>query len=119
LTRGSGSAYTSATFGSTVPAHAWAHQGGAMRGSLIGGLGACALVLSLSGPLAAQVFTPTFASPRLINDIGLYVSEEPGNLAIEGIWRRGLVGLRLGYVDHADGLASIGAELRDDRRAAW
>jgi hypothetical protein len=61
----------------------------------------------------AQVFTPTFTSSRLINEIGVYVSDGPGDLALEGVWRSGPIGLRVGWVDHtAGGLLSLGGELR-------
>lgn len=63
-------------------------------------------------PAQAQVFTPTFTSPRLTNDLGIYLSDGPGDLAIEGIWRGGPIGLRVGYVDALDGLLSLGGELR-------
>jgi hypothetical protein len=68
--------------------------------------------LLLAGAVQAQVFTPTFTSPRLTNDIGIYLSDGPGDLAIEGIWRGGPLGLRVGFVDAADGLLSIGGEFR-------
>lgn len=64
-------------------------------------------------PAEAQVFTPTYQSPRLINDLGVYLSDGPGDLAIEGIWRGGPLGLRVGFVDAAGGLLSIGGELRN------
>jgi hypothetical protein len=63
-------------------------------------------------PVQAQVFTPTFQSPRLINDVGVYLSDGPGDLAIEGVWRGGPLGLRAGFVDAAGGLLTIGGELR-------
>lgn len=59
----------------------------------------------------AQVFTPSFTSPRLTNDVGIYLSDI-GDLGIEGIWRGGPLGLRLGFVDAVDDLLSVGAELR-------
>ncbi|HSJ23778.1 MAG TPA: hypothetical protein VK929_03770 [Longimicrobiales bacterium] len=62
--------------------------------------------------VSAQIFTPTYMSPRMQNDLGLYVSDGPGDLALEGIWRGGPLGLRVGYVDAGDGMVSIGGELR-------
>lgn len=61
----------------------------------------------------AQVFTPSYQSPVVMNDIGVYLSDSPGDLALEGIWRSGPVGLRLGYVDaDPDGVLSVGGEVR-------
>jgi hypothetical protein len=60
----------------------------------------------------AQIFTPTYTSPRLVDEFGITVSDAPGSLAIEGIWRGGPLGVRVGYADAADGLLSIGGELR-------
>jgi hypothetical protein len=75
-------------------------------------LGAGLLVLFGGSTAEAQVFTPTFTSPRLVNEIGLYLSDGPGDLAIEGLWRGGPLGLRVGYVDARDGYISVGGELR-------
>lgn len=75
-------------------------------------LGAAVLLLVLAGPAHAQVFTPTYTSPRLLNELGVYVSDGPGDIAVEGIWRGGPLGLRVGFVDAADGLLSVGAEIR-------
>ena len=44
-------------------------------------------LLLAAPPAAAQVFTPTFTSPRLVDDLGIYLSDGPGDLALEGIWR--------------------------------
>lgn len=66
------------------------------------------VVLCAAGGASAQVFTPTYLSPQVRNDIGVYLSDGPGNLAIEGIWRGGPIGIRLGYVDASDGLLSLG-----------
>jgi hypothetical protein len=63
--------------------------------------------------LEAQVFTPTYTSPRLTNDIGIYLNDGPGNLGVEGIWRGGPLGLRVAYIDAAGGLIGIGGELRN------
>ena len=71
-------------------------------------------LLGLSaGSARAQVFTPTFMSPRLTNDLGIYISDfDPGDLALEGIWRGGPLGLRVGLVDAGDDLLSVGGEFR-------
>jgi len=60
----------------------------------------------------AQVFTPTYLAPRQSSDLGVYVSDGPGELAIEGIWRRALgggsgLGLRAGFADANDGNAFL------------
>jgi hypothetical protein len=69
--------------------------------------------LGFIGDADAQVFTPTFTSPRLLNEVGIYVSDGPGALAAEGLWRSGPLGLRVGFVDSRGGLLSVGAELRN------
>lgn len=72
-----------------------------------------ALMLLLPAAIQAQVFTPTFMSPRALNDLGGYLSDGPGDWALEGIWRGGPLGLRVGFVDGAaDDLLSVGGELR-------
>ncbi|HET7275296.1 MAG TPA: hypothetical protein VFI91_08930 [Longimicrobiaceae bacterium] len=76
---------------------------------------AAAAVLS---PVAssAQLFTPTYMSPVSSNDLGIYVSDGPGEFALEGIWRRNMggydLGLRAGLVDLNDAAVTVGAELR-------
>lgn len=74
----------------------------ALLGSLLLGAGAA----------PAQVFTPTYMSPVTLNDIGVYISDGTGDLAVEGIWRGGPLGLRVGFVDAGDDLLSVGGELR-------
>jgi hypothetical protein len=81
------------------------------RNILRGATAALLTVVCFSGA-SAQVFTPTFTSPRLINEIGVHLSDGPGDLAIEGIWRAGPLGLRVGWVDAADGAFSVGGEVR-------
>ena len=79
---------------------------------------ACAAAAALLSavPAAAQVFTPTFQSTRRGSDIGIYLSDGPGDLAAEGIWRRGFgtgdLGLRLGFADVGDGDVLVGADWR-------
>ncbi len=76
-------------------------------------LAAAAAVLAMSAQAAgAQVFTPTYLAPRVGSDLGVYVSDGPGDLAIEGIWRRPLsggsgLGLRAGFADANDGSALL------------
>jgi hypothetical protein len=84
---------------------------GIMRTVLSAKLGALLLIVA-AVPAQAQVFTPTYTSPRLVNELGVYVSDGPGDLAIEGIWRGGPLGLRVGFVDANDNLLSVGAEIR-------
>lgn len=57
----------------------------------------------------AQIFTPSYMSPVPMNELGLYVSDDD---AVEGLLRGGAYGLRVGYVDEAGGLLSLGGELR-------
>lgn len=65
----------------------------------------------------AQVFTPTFMAPRPAGDVGIYVSDGPGDFSIEGIWRQHFGGYDLGFrggVASADDAALlVGAELRN------
>lgn len=76
-------------------------------------LAAVAAALALGGEAAgAQVFTPTYLAPRVSSDLGVYVSDGPGDLAIEGIWRRAMaggsgLGLRLGFADADGGTALL------------
>lgn len=76
------------------------------------------LVASLlgGGALEAQVFTPTFMAPRSASDLGVYLSDGPGDFAVEGIWRSGMggydLGLRVGLADTNDLSVLVGAELR-------
>jgi hypothetical protein len=65
-----------------------------------------------AGAADAQVFTPSYQAPVVMNDLGIYLSDGPGDMALEGIWRGGPLGLRIGFVDASDDLLSIGAEVR-------
>ena len=84
-------------------------------------LAAAAAVLALAAPdaLDAQISTPTFMSPRLSSDVGVYLSNPGyGQLAVEGIWRRNQgtydLGLRGGLVDTSDDAAvTLGVEFRN------
>lgn len=73
--------------------------------------GTLALALG-AGAAEAQVFTPSYQAPVVMNDVGVYLSDGPGELALEGIWRGGPVGLRVGFVDAGDDLLSLGGEVR-------
>lgn len=65
----------------------------------------------------AQVFTPTFMAPRAGGDLGIYLSDGPGDFSIEGIWRRNFGGYDLGFrggvADRGDALLLLGAEFRN------
>lgn len=77
---------------------------------------ALAAALFAAAPARAQVFTLPFQSTERGNDIGLYLSDGPGDLAIEGIWRRGFgtgdLGLRAGFADSDNGELLLGADWR-------
>jgi hypothetical protein len=77
---------------------------------------ALAAAVMAAAPARAQVFTPPFQSTARVSDVGLYLSDGPGELAVEGIWRRGLgtgdLGLRVGFADAGDGLLLLGADWR-------
>lgn len=88
-------------FGETLMVRSWLFR-------MAGVLGLATLAV---GPAQAQVFTPTFMSPRLTNDLGIYISDF-GDLGIEGIWRGGPLGLRVGLIDAGDDLLSVGGEFR-------
>lgn len=66
----------------------------------------------------AQVFTPSYQAPVVMNDLGVYLSDGPGDMALEGIYRAGPIGLRVGFVDAADDLLSIGGEFRSPIESA-
>lgn len=70
-----------------------------------------ALAVSAGGA-DAQVFTPSYQAPVVMNDIGVYLSDGPGDVALEGIYRSGPVGLRVGFVDAGTDLLSLGGEVR-------
>jgi hypothetical protein len=78
---------------------------------------ALAAAVFTAAPARAQVFTLPFQSTeRGGSDIGIYLSDGPGDLAVEGIWRRGFgsgdLGLRAGFADVGDGELIIGADWR-------
>lgn len=84
----------------------------------LGLVGAVAVALGSASGAEAQVFTPTFQSPRASSDVGVYLSDGPGDLAVEGIIRRGFggfdLGLRVGIADtEPDASLLLGGELRN------
>jgi hypothetical protein len=74
---------------------------------------ALALAMLVATSAQAQVFTPTFTSPRMVNEVAVNLNDGPGDLGVEGMWRGGPIGLRVGYVDWRGGLLSIGGEYRN------
>lgn len=86
---------------------------GAMRRTVLMSAVAAAALLASARAADAQVFTPSYQAPVVMNDLGIYLSDSPGDMALEGIYRSGPLGLRLGYVDaEPDGLVSVGGEVR-------
>jgi hypothetical protein len=77
---------------------------------------ALAAIVFASAPAGAQVFTLPFQSTERGSDLGIYLNESPGDIAVEGIWRRGFgtgdLGLRLGFADVGDGELLVGADWR-------
>lgn len=82
---------------------------------------AAASSLSVSGA-TAQIFTPTYMSPRPSSDLGIYLNEGPGSFAIEGVLRRDFggydLGLRGGVADTREVAILIGGEYRNLLAAA-
>lgn len=78
--------------------------------------GAAAAALLAAAPAHAQVFTPTYQSTERSSDVGIYLGNGPGDLAVEGIWRRTLaagdLGLRIGFADVGNGDLLLGADWR-------
>lgn len=84
-------------------------------------LGTIAAALTTAAGAEAQVFTPTFMGPRASSDFGVYLSDGPGELAAEAIWRRGFggydLGFRVGIADtEPDAAVLLGGELRSPLR---
>ncbi|MFL5383372.1 MAG: hypothetical protein ACJ8GN_12715 [Longimicrobiaceae bacterium] len=77
---------------------------------------ALAAIVFAAAPAGAQVFTLPFQSTERGSDIGIYLSDGPGDLAVEGIWRRpfasGDLGLRAGFADLGGGELLLGADWR-------
>lgn len=80
------------------------------RGILLGFLG-----LGMALPLRAQVFTPTYQSPYLGSDLGVYLSSGPGDFAAEAVLRRTFggygLGARFGLADVGNAAVVAGVEL--------
>ncbi|HEV7586488.1 MAG TPA: hypothetical protein VGO40_00060 [Longimicrobium sp.] len=87
-----------------------------MRKQSFAGFAALAALVMAAAPGRAQVFTPTFQSTERGSDVGVYLSDGPGSLAVEGIWRRAVgpddLGLRLGFADIGKGDLLLGADWR-------
>lgn len=75
----------------------------------------CLSIFSLATAplLEAQVFTPTYQSPRMDNEFGVALSDGRGGFAAERIWRGGPSGVRVGYADSVSGVLMFGGELRN------
>lgn len=84
-----------------------------MKRQVLGFFGVFGWGIVFAGAAQAQVFTPSYQSPRLVNELSIHVSDGPGDMAVGGIWRAGPLGLRLDYVDAWDGMLSVGGELRN------
>lgn len=85
-----------------------------MRKALIAG----GLLALFAGPVSAQYMwdSPTFASPRPMDDIGVYVTRADETTGLVGIWRQSgnlNLGVRAGVadMDNAGGSILVGAEL--------
>lgn len=74
-------------------------------------------IVTLAPEAEGQVFTPSYMAPRPAADVGVYLSDGPGDFAVEGIWRTRQggydLGLRAGIADTHDLGILIGGELRD------
>jgi hypothetical protein len=93
-----------------VPGHERNPFGAMKKTVLLPAVAAAALFASTAD---AQVFTPSYQAPVVMNDLGVYLSDSPGDLTLEGIYRSGPLGLRVGYVDaEPEGLISLGGEVR-------
>lgn len=65
----------------------------------------------------AQIYTPSYLSPRSTGDVGLYINDGPGDFSLEGILRTDAggydVGFRGGLSTSSNGLIGlVGADLR-------
>jgi hypothetical protein len=82
---------------------------------IVMGCAVVAAALSTAARAEAQVFSPTYMAPRVSNEVGLYVSDGPGDLAAEGSIRRNftgtMLGLRAGLADTEDLSFTLGGEL--------
>ncbi len=86
-----------------------------MRMKIVMGCAVVMAALSTAARAEAQVFTPTYMAPRVSNEMGLYVSDGPGDLAAEGSLRGNfagtMLGLRAGFADTNDLSLTLGGEL--------
>jgi len=77
---------------------------------------AAVLLAFAVAPLQGQIFTPSYMAPQPGGDVGLYLSDGPGNFAIEGIMRRHFggydLGFRLGVAGGDDTRVLVGGEYR-------
>lgn len=79
----------------------------------------CGLTAFFAGSASAQAYmwdSPTFASPRPMDDIGVYVTRADEATGLVGIWRQSgnlNLGVRAGVadLDNAGGSLLVGAEL--------
>jgi hypothetical protein len=80
-------------------------------------LGAVAILVAvaISSRAEAQVFSPSYMAPKLANELGVYVSDSPGDVTAEGSLRANfsgtMLGLRAGIADVEDAQLTIGGEL--------
>lgn len=79
----------------------------------------CAMAIvaavGVSSDAAAQVFSPSYLAPRVASELGIYVSDSPGDVTAEGSLRANfsgtMLGLRAGIADMTDAQLTIGGEL--------
>ncbi|MBB4635537.1 hypothetical protein [Longimicrobium terrae] len=79
------------------------------------GTAALGAVLCAGTQAQAQVFTPSYQSPTLVDEAGVHVSGGPGaenDLVVEGMYRRGRMGFRAGYIASSSSHLSLGTEVR-------
>jgi len=73
--------------------------------------------LACASAVSAQIFTPSYTSPRSVGDFGIYVADGPGSFSLEGILRTGLgaydFGFRGGMAAGDPAHALIGVDLRN------
>lgn len=82
-----------------------------------GRLAVAAIAIAIAPEVAgAQIFTPTFLSPRAGGSVGGYLSDI-GDFGAEGILRSDFggydLGIRAGIIDGADADVTLGAEYRN------
>lgn len=86
-----------------------------MRRKLVCGIVTLFAALATVESAQAQVFSPTYLAPRVANEVGIYVSDSPGDLTAEGSLRGNfsgtMLGLRAGIADMGDTQLTIGGEI--------